>query len=375
MTMEKGKLSIIKTKKGDFAGQIVFEKDGKSKMLGIPPTSYKLNETLNGQNCTFVRENGLIIRVVTEAGDVIYEKRVTAISSQLDAHDKTKAMQSKSPKLSDSFDLKETLLPSDVRSLPITDIDNFALKLNKAARYDKESEKFKFFHKSTNKNDLSYQICPNFRDIPLQEILERQSIHTKAVCRNNCKVLTFSPDWRLIIGIGSESVYETSMTLHHVYGIPYIPASAIKGVARSFYITEKFGFTEDSERQALGQPEFCDIFGCDKTGHYKEAREGKIIFFDAFPEKLDNKSIKIDIMNVHYPEYYSEGKSPTDTQNPIPIPFLTIENTPFRFIVGIKKPQNNLLDKVVECLKNALEQHGIGAKTAGGYGYGQATEK
>jgi CRISPR/Cas system CMR subunit Cmr6 (Cas7 group RAMP superfamily) len=36
----------------------------------------------------------------------------------------------------------------------------------------------------------------------------------------------------------------------------------------------------------------------------------------------------------------------------------------FSLYCGHKKPQN----KAVECLKNTLEQHGIGAKTAVGYG-------
>jgi len=49
---------------------------------------------------------------------------------------------------------------------------------------------------------------------------------------------------------------------------------------------------------------------------------------------------------------------------------LTVQkNTTFQFIMGIKKSQEKLLDKTGEWLKNALEQRGIGAKTAVGYGY------
>jgi len=39
---------------------------------------------------------------------------------------------------------------------------------------------------------------------------------------------------RLAINLGSESVLETSIALHHSYGVPYIPGSAIKGVS-AFY--------------------------------------------------------------------------------------------------------------------------------------------
>ena len=31
--------------------------------------------------------------------------------------------------------------------------------------------------------------------------------------------------WRLIVGLGASHPQETSMTLHHIFGIPYIPGS------------------------------------------------------------------------------------------------------------------------------------------------------
>jgi len=38
---------------------------------------------------------------------------------------------------------------------------------------------------------------------------------------------------RMIVGLGDESVLETSIMLHHTYGVPYIPGSALKGLAAS----------------------------------------------------------------------------------------------------------------------------------------------
>ncbi len=52
----------------------------------------------------------------------------------------------------------------------------------------------------------------------------------------------------MIVGLGNESVYDTSMTLHHMYGIPFIPASAIKGVIRSWIIAEMFGDENASDK-------------------------------------------------------------------------------------------------------------------------------
>lgn len=85
-------------------------------------------------------------------------------------------------------------------------------------------------------------------------------------------------------------------------------------------------------------------------------------------------------MNVHYPDYYGGSKPPADYQNPKPIFFLTVRNSAFQFMIGIKNKDNTIINdgkfkeqkilKVAEkYLKEALSEHGIGAKTAVGYGY------
>ena len=41
---------------------------------------------------------------------------------------------------------------------------------------------------------------------------------------------------RLIIGLGGKGTLKMGITLHHLYGFPYIPGSALKGLARTFGI-------------------------------------------------------------------------------------------------------------------------------------------
>jgi len=62
------------------------------------------------------------------------------------------------------------------------------------------------------------------------------------------KEFELTTNWKLSIGLGAVSVYETSITLHHIYGVPYIPASAIKGSLRSYIIIDEF---EGNEKEAL----------------------------------------------------------------------------------------------------------------------------
>jgi len=332
----------------------------------------------------------------------------------------------------DCYDVQTTFLPQDTGKLlaKLEDSnfapENFSLKLNKAARFDERAEKFLFFkNKKASKNapEEKYSIHSVFIDI-FNDLINRQKLQCKGLFgENNFVAQTHKVDWRLIVGLGNESVYETSMTLHHIYGIPYIPASAVKGVVRSWIITEVFREHEvpddeidfplvNAEHRAYLDEGFCKIFGCPKTtkavvfenrepkknqkGNYEyksavntaleKEHQGKVWFFDAFPTFAPQ--IKVDIMNPHYGDYYPEKKKgqpnltpPADYLLPVPIPFLTVEGCSFQFIIGIKEKDSNEniqsgkfkgdkpLDMAEKYLKEALTEHGIGAKTAVGYGY------
>lgn len=186
--------------------------------------------------------------------------------------------------------------------------------------------------------------------------------------------------WRLIIGLGASHPQETSMTLHHTYGIPYIPGSAIKGATR-YCAVLKFaekdkkddeGWEKAIERisrsleegtvlgislDSLKFKNLIDIFGT-------QNQHGEVIFMDAYP--LNEVNLKIDIMNPHYQNYYSGKEPPADWQNPNPIKFLTVEKTKFQF--NLLSKDEDLLVKSEALLKSALKELGIGAKTAIGYG-------
>ncbi len=308
-------------------------------------------------------------------------------------------------KLPDLFDLQKAQVPNDVKALRIDkkQVDNFSLKLNRFARFEnvKGDEKFYFFNpkkreerdRQTNEKRTllnEFEIHENYGHTNFQQITARAAVHAAALLGNDNLIhRTFTPNWRLIVGLGGESVYETSITLHHIYGFPYIPASSIKGVLRSFIIAEVF---ENHEGKAIADENFCDVFGCPAevsveidgkkkpfTSHDKEARRGQVTFFDAFPTKAP--TIKPDIMNPHYGDWYGNKKdnrgnpiAPTDTQSPVPVFFLTVEGT-FQFLFGSKQMKINdplWKDKTLaDWLKDALAEHGIGAKTAVGYGAGE----
>lgn len=213
--------------------------------------------------------------------------------------------------------------------------------------------------------------------------------------------------WRLIVGLGASHPQETSMTLHHIFGIPYIPGSALKGSSRHYMIWKFVDENEEELKSLLGKSNFAELYAKDKSnfdelyakfleelnkalenkenllvsiesigfeGFFKDLihifgtqnRQGKIIFFDAYP--IEEIKLKIDIMNPHYPDYYTKDKPPTDWQNPIPIKFLTVEDTKFRFYLAAKDKDQNLLNHARKILNDALLNYGVGAKTSLGYG-------
>jgi len=247
---------------------------------------------------------------------------------------------------------------------------NFSLLFNKFPKFD--GEKFIFYKKAeTGRNPKSAFFlgenlvrgeCKTFFDNVF--VKKTQENYYNQINSLGYQTQEFSkePDWRMVIGLGGESVYETGMTLHHIYGFPYIPATAIKGIAHH-YATENKHKDIDA------------IFGVDeKEASDKQAKRGKIIFFDAFP--TGEITLSPDIMNNHYPDYYDGGKKPpADWQSPRPIFFLTVKKTSFKFVLGMKpKDQEqypNLLAKAIKLLEEALTKKGIGAKTAVGYGYMQ----
>ena len=90
------------------------------------------------------------------------------------------------------------------------------------------------------------------------------------------------------------------------------------------------------------------------------------------PSRLSK--LELDIMNPHYSQYYAGREPPSDSQNPVPVYFLTVPpGTEFRFSIGWREPFGGedvgLGDIAKGWLVTGLTQLGVGAKTGAGYGY------
>jgi CRISPR-associated protein Cmr6 len=177
---------------------------------------------------------------------------------------------------------------------------------------------------------------------------------------------------RLIVGLGGGSALEVSIKLHFIYGFPYIPSSAIKGVLRAYKILEKLNFDfekyskfekeiESGDREDKEIGAFVRVFG---NQQYK----GDLIILDAIPENFPR--LEEDIMNPHYPKYYNDKEPPTDDQNPVPIKFLTVaKGEKFNFYFKNSQVYKEVFKTDLnQDLIEAFNYLGIGAKTGIGYG-------
>ena len=182
---------------------------------------------------------------------------------------------------------------------------------------------------------------------------------------SNWHVLSFTAttDSRLIIGLGSTSVIETGMTLHPLYGFPYLPGSGLKGLARAYA-----EIAEDFQNEATKKELLLNIFGSeDKDPHnVKNNRQGKVFFMDGLPTTFPK--LELDIMNPHYGEYYRGEKPPADYLVPVPITFLAVAPGQ-KFSFAIYSRNAELLEKAKEWLIGGLTDLGAGGKTNVGYGY------
>jgi CRISPR-associated protein Cmr6 len=166
----------------------------------------------------------------------------------------------------------------------------------------------------------------------------------------------------LAIGLGDASPLEVGLTIHHTYGTPYLPGSAIKGLL--IRAADAHGLSAEAKAILFGTPE--------NAAH--------LIYWDAMLEPSSTQLFQQDVITVHHPKYYgSSGKPdkdgkeiyPTDFDDPTPVAFLSVRpNT--KFFIAISSNSEGAgewLELAAELLKYALENMGLGGKTNAGYGY------
>lgn len=182
---------------------------------------------------------------------------------------------------------------------------------------------------------------------------------------------------RLVVDHAGGVLENAGLALHRLTGEPYIPGSALKGIARA--AAQAADATEAERSLVFGY----EAASCPNLkANDWPAFAGAVAFLPAFP--VGNAALELDVVTCHHPEYYA-GRRPKalDDEQPIPNPFPVVKpDVEFRFVlapVGLARVKAMMtalgmpspfdpLAKAKEWLIAGLTERGVGAKTAAGYG-------
>jgi CRISPR-associated protein Cmr6 len=155
----------------------------------------------------------------------------------------------------------------------------------------------------------------------------------------------------LALGLGNASPYEVGLTLHHTFGVPYLPGSALKGLARRAALQQ--GLTEKDEA-------FRVLFG-------DVGSAGHVAFWDGWMDAGAGQPLQLDTITVHHPKYYQNGQEwPTDFDDPTPVAFLSVRPG-VKFHLRLSGP-GEWASLAARLVAHGLEYLGLGGKTNAGYG-------
>lgn len=214
---------------------------------------------------------------------------------------------------------------------------------------------------------------------------------------------------RLLVGHGNSSALDVGLTVHHTWGVPVIPGSALKGLL-AHYVDATYGPADSDKkpweqqgderaradyhgvtwnrrriergpgtiyRALFGAPDAREDDAMQEHGFESGAAAGVVTFHDALyvPGSVaDDKPFAADVLTVHQKGYYdSFGRSePNDFDSPNPVAFLTVR--PKCLLLLVLSGPSEWTELAGQLLANALETWGVGGKTAAGYGIGTVGE-
>jgi len=214
--------------------------------------------------------------------------------------------------------------------------------------------------------------------------------------------LTFETAGRMVVGSGAKNAYEIGLTVHPLYGVPTIPGSSLKGLARASVepFVEKGDSIQTLYRWMRGTAEPClppelepfaiddaktflvEVFGSrfdsDPAG---DRQQGAVVVHDALATE-GPPWYELDVLTPHYGAYYrcpttapSDRASSGNTPNPVVFP---VVRAGVRLGVGLRltkaarsRPiarRSAWIAVARDVLIHALETFGAGSKTGAGYG-------
>jgi CRISPR-associated protein Cmr6 len=179
------------------------------------------------------------------------------------------------------------------------------------------------------------------------------------------RVLRLSARARLLCGLGAPSPTENGLSLHPVFGTPWIPGSSLKGITRSWTAATR----GHDPAWAVDGEAFRTLFGA--TPDREEAEAGAVDFLDAWWVPDGQSPWVPEVVTPHQRGYYEQRRLRTDghpppdgMDDPVPNTFLAARGS-YRLVLEGPDAWLTLAEAL---LIEALRERGVGAKTRAGYG-------
>lgn len=188
---------------------------------------------------------------------------------------------------------------------------------------------------------------------------------------------------RLAINLADSLIQNAGICLDRLFGMPFIPGSAVKGVCRHAALEELKASSDDKQAQLF--EDYRSVFGTadndfangdlrpyrELLADRSENQRGSISFLPAYP--VNEAKIVVDLTCVHYPDYYRSGRTEDlSKEKPLPNSFPAVEiGAQFAFCLVLNRMDTSpsALQAARRWLESALCVRGLGAKTASGYGW------
>ncbi|MGI6087293.1 MAG: type III-B CRISPR module RAMP protein Cmr6 [Kiritimatiellia bacterium] len=193
---------------------------------------------------------------------------------------------------------------------------------------------------------------------------------------------------RMIVNQAGGVIENAGLCLDRHTGEPYIPGSALKGIAAA--AARDVGAAAEERALVFGfAPK--DYFSekelsalCARCPDMKKIKNlsGAVAFLPAYPKSAQ---LELDILTCHHMKYYAgEVPNALDNEQPNPQVFPVVKaGAEFTFQLALTGPNRldvlkaklglpadfNPLARAAEWLKTGLQDRGVGAKTATGYGW------
>lgn len=262
----------------------------------------------------------------------------------------------------------ERMYDADGTVTPPLPVSNAGLELDRYLQYAEAGGDEK-----RHRDALFSRVCGNPIPSLYHRALDRWEAHLAETYGDLVVKKALRSVGPVVVGLGGESVHESSIRLHRLYGTPIIPGSALKGLARAF-VRHEYG---DSVAQLIPRVLVDGEDAPPPNAHtvvFGDTLDaGHIVWCDAWyvpgPDDVD-RPLRRDVITVHHPRYYtSQGSTdenpPWDFDDPNPNPFISARGS---FLVAVAGPTPEWAAFAWGLLVNALADYGVGAKSSSGYG-------